>query len=190
MKAYSELEDADLIALAKEDRDAFGELYERYIDKIYNYVFYRTSNHQDAQDLTAKVFVRALKHIERYDDRGVPFSAWLYRIAHNLVANWYRDSSRRKVIPLEDVVTRSERSALPEILTEQADEQDILMEGIHRLPPDRQQLLILKYVEKLSNVEIGEIMDKTEGAVKSLYYRTLLALREDLATRLKDEEHE
>lgn len=180
MTNYADLEDAELVSLAKDDKAAFGQLYERYVTRIYNYIYYRTSNHQEAEDLTAKVFMRALKHIQHYDERGVPFSAWLYRIAHNLVANWYRDHSRRTIIPLEDFVGKSAPTDEPEDAAEEKEEHEQLLEAIHRLPPDRQQLLILKYVERLSNAEIGTVMDKTEGAVKSLYYRTLSVLRDDL----------
>ena len=81
-------EDDVLTRAADGDRDAFGLLYERYIYRIFNYVYYRTGNLHDAEDLTARVFQRAMNHIQNYTDRGVPFSAWLYRIAHNLVANW------------------------------------------------------------------------------------------------------
>jgi RNA polymerase sigma-70 factor (ECF subfamily) len=181
MSDYSELEDSQLIQMAKDDTAAFGELYERHVRRIYNYIYYRTSNAQDAEDLTAKVFMRALNHVENYDERGVPFTAWLYRIAHNLVANWYRDRSRRKIIPLDEFVEKGMRSELPEVVAEQQEEQDRMLESIQRLPSDRQQLLILKYVERMSNAEIGEIMGKTEGAVKSLYYRTLSFLREDMS---------
>ena len=180
MTDYSQKDDATLIALAKEDNAAFGELYERYVTRIYNYIYYRTTNHQEAEDLTAKVFMRALGHIATYDERGVPFSAWLYRIAHNLVANWHRDRSRRKVISLEDYLGR-DTSEVPEIEAERKEEHDLLIQSIRHLPDDRQQLLILKYVERLSNAEIGQIMDKTEGAVKSLYYRTLTFLRDHLS---------
>jgi RNA polymerase sigma-70 factor (ECF subfamily) len=181
MSDYSELDDSALIQMAKDDTAAFGELYERHVRRIYNYIYYRTSNAQDAEDLTAKVFMRALNHVETYDERGVPFTAWLYRIAHNLVANWYRDRSRRKIIPLDEFVDKGLRSEIPEVVAEEQEEQDRLLESIGRLPPDRQQLLILKYVERLSNAEIGEIMGKTEGAVKSLYYRTLSFLRDDMS---------
>jgi RNA polymerase sigma-70 factor, ECF subfamily len=180
MTNYADLDDAQLVVLAKDDNAAFGELYERYVTRIYNYMYYRTSNHQEAEDLTAKVFMRALKHIQKYDERGVPFSAWLYRIAHNLVANWYRDHSRRTIIPLEDFLGKSAPQEEPEDATEEKEEREQLLEAIHRLPSDRQQLLILKYVERLSNAEIGTVMEKTEGAVKSLYYRTLSVLRDDL----------
>lgn len=177
---YKTLADRALVELAADDKEAFGELYERYLTKIYNYVYYRTGNRQDAEDLTAKVFQRAMSHISTYVERGLPFQAWLYRIAHNLVANWHRDQGRRKIIALDDFVAHSLQSEAPDRRTEEQEEQKQLMEAVRRLPDDRQQLLLLKFIEQLSNVEIGEIMDRTEGAVKSLYHRTLLALRDDL----------
>ena len=179
-KKYKALADKALVKLAVEDKDAFGELYERYLPKIYNYIFYRTGNTQDAEDLTAKVFFRAMSHIGNYVDKGVPFQAWLYRIAHNLVANWHRDQGRRKIIALDDYVAHSLKSDAPDRLSEELEEQRLLMEAVRRLPEDRQQLLLLKFIEQMSNAEIGEIMGRTEGAIKSLYHRTLLALREEL----------
>lgn len=179
-KNYKELDDKELAELAKEDKEAFGELYERYMPKIYNYIYYRTSNPHDAEDLTARVFFRAMSHIGNYVDKGVPFQAWLYRIAHNLVANWHRDQGRRKVIALDDYVAHSLKSEAPDRLAEDQEEQEKLMEAIHRLPEDRQQLILLKFIDQLSNAEIGEVMDRTEGAIKSLYHRTLLSLRDEL----------
>ena len=110
----------------------------------------------------------------------MPFSAWLYRIAHNLVANWHRDRSRRKVIPLDDLVQPAPRRPAPESQAEAKEEQGQLLDAINRLPSDRQQLLILKFVEQMPNAQIGQIMGRSEGAIKSLYHRTLIALREDL----------
>lgn len=177
------MDDSELIKRAKIDKDAFGQLYERYADKIYNYVYYRTGNVADAEDLTARVFMRAMKHIGNYDDRGVPFSAWLYRIAHNLVANWHRDRSRRKILSLDDVSQWSVQEAGPESLTQYMEDREVLLATIRRLPADRQELLILKFVERLSNKEIGDIMGRSEGAIKSLYHRTLLSLREEIQSR-------
>ncbi len=176
----TELADADLVQQAKDNQDAFGVLYERYVGKIYNYVYYRTGNHHDAEDLTALVFYRAMGHIENYTERGVPFQAWLYRIAHNLVANWHRDRGRRKIIALEDFVGPSPHTDFPDWQAEDKEEQEVLLRVIRRLPEERQQLLILKFIERMSNAEIGEIMGRTEGAIKSLYHRTLAALREEL----------
>jgi len=177
-----ELDDEMALAQAGEgNSEAFGWLYERYVGRIYNYVYYRTGNPYDAEDLTARVFFRAMRHIQNYQDRGLPFSAWLYRIAHNLVANWHRDNSRRSEIPLDDgLFTRHDGEEHPEAALMRSEEQDRLMRIIHKLPPERQHLLILKFVQHLSNAEIAQIMGRTEGAVKSLYHRTLLAMRDDL----------
>lgn len=179
----SELEynEEEVLALASQgDRDAFGHLYERYVERIFNYVYYRTGNLHDAEDLTARVFQRAMNHIKNYTDRGVPFSAWLYRIAHNLVANWHRDRSRKQEIPLDDLPILPTKGDHPERNLVRSQEQDALLRMIRKLPPERQNLLILKFVENMSNAEIGAIMSRSEGAVKSLYHRTLLALRDQL----------
>jgi len=177
------LELSDELALsraAQGDREAFGVLYERYVGRIYNYIYYRTGNTFDAEDLTERVFLRAMRHIGNYKDRGLPFSAWLYRIAHNLVANWHRDNSRRKEIPLNDGLLNYRQGELPENELLHLEERERLMRVIRGLSDERQQLLILKFVDHLSNAEIGQVMGRTEGAVKSLYHRTLLSLRDEL----------
>ncbi len=161
------------------DAHAFGRLYEKYIDQIYNYIFYRTSGVQEAEDLTSRVFLRALKHIEGYEDRGYPFSAWLYRIAHNLVVNWYRNHDRVDEVPIVDQYPPPSTEAEMERRLQKQDEREKLLEVIRDLPSDRQQLIILKHVEGLTNQEIGEIMDRTEGAIKALYHRTLVSLRDE-----------
>lgn len=176
-----ELEEQEILARASQgDQEAFGALYGRYVERIYNYVYYRTGNIHDAEDLTARVFYRALHHIHTYTDRGVPFSAWLYRIAHNLIANWHRDRSRHQEIPLDDAPTLHYKGDLPEAALMKDQDRDALLKLIRHLPPERQHLLILKFVENMSNTEIGQTMGRSEGAVKSLYHRTLLALRDDL----------
>jgi RNA polymerase sigma-70 factor (ECF subfamily) len=162
------------------DTEAFSLLYERYVNRIYNYIFYRTGNPYEAEDLTSRVFHRALNHINHYNNRGVPFSAWLYRIAHNLVANWHRDNSRRNEVPLDDQPGLPQRGVHPEHNLVNNQELENLLKVIRKLPAERQQLLILKFVEGMSNAEIATIMMRSEGAIKSLYHRTLLTLRDDI----------
>jgi RNA polymerase sigma-70 factor (ECF subfamily) len=176
----SSADDSVLIERAQKDEEAFGQLYERYSQRIFQYIYYRTSSEEDAEDLTAKTFMRAWQHIGNYDNRGVPFSAWLYRIAHNLVANWHRDNSRRKVISLDDLNRWQVNENGPEAAALLAEDRTALLRVVRRLPADRQELLALKFVEHLSNAEIGEVMGRSEGAIKSLYHRTLVALRDDL----------
>jgi RNA polymerase sigma-70 factor (ECF subfamily) len=176
-----EYDEKNVLARASQgDRDAFGELYARYIDRIFNYVYYRTGNTHDAEDLTARVFQRAMRHIQNYTDRGVPFSAWLYRIAHNLVANWHRDRSRKQEIPITEIPVLPAKGDHPEATLVHTEEQEALLRLIRKLPPERQHLLILKFVENLSNADIGQIMGRSEGAIKSLYHRTLLTLRDQV----------
>jgi RNA polymerase sigma-70 factor (ECF subfamily) len=185
---FSEVDDIELIQRAADEPAAFGELYTRHVKRIYNYIYYRTSNHHDAEDLTAKVFQRAMRHAGSFEDKGVPVSAWLYRIAHNLVANFHRDRSRKPVVPLEDRDFTSETGAQPEAKAITSDDIDLLLEHVNALPADRQQLLILKFVERLPNAEIGEIMGRTEGAIKSLYHRTLNSLRDEMVASIAAKE--
>jgi RNA polymerase sigma-70 factor (ECF subfamily) len=170
-------DEAKLISRAKYDRQAFGDLYERYLQKIYTYLYYRTGNHADAEDLTSRVFQKAYIHLPGYEHLGLPFSAWLYRIAHNIVANWYRDQGRRKVVGLDEAVRHSAEED-PGESAEDADEQERLLQLIRKLPEEKQQVIILKFAEGYSNAEIGQILGRSEGAIKSLYHRTLLTLRE------------
>ena len=123
-----EFSDDDVLKKAIDgDRDAFGVLYERYIERIYSYIYYRTGNVHEAEDLTERVFLRAMRHITNYTNRGLPFSAWLYRIAHNIVANWYRDNSRRKEIPIDERLATVQSAEHPEINLLKIEEQDFLL---------------------------------------------------------------
>ncbi len=181
-------DDEILIKAIAGDKEAFGILYERYVGRIYTYIYYRTGNTHDAEDLTARVFYRAIEHIGRYRQRGVPFSAWLYRIAHNLVANWHRDRQRRQEVPIDDVVNLQAKLDPPEMVMMSTLDMERLMRVIQKLSSERQELLILKFVQELSNAEIGKIMRRSEGAIKSLYHRTLLSLRDDLDFLAKEME--
>jgi RNA polymerase sigma-70 factor (ECF subfamily) len=165
---------------AKKDANAFGQLYQRYADRIYNYIFHRIGNEEDAKDLTAHTFYKALTHIGGYRDRGAPFAAWLYRIAHNIVVNWHRDNRRWSDLPLDGLTVHDHPEHVPHQAAERWDKERALADAMRRLHPDRQMLLVLKFSEGLSNQQIGQIMGRSEGAIKSLYHRTLVALREDL----------
>ncbi len=179
-----------LVARAKKDTQAFGELYERYVDRIYSYVYSRVQNAEDTEDLTARIFYRALDRLDSYEDRGLPFGAWLFRIAHNLVANWRRDQGRRTFVPIDGMVFPAERRDEPEAAAERREGEKALWAAIERLPEERRRLLFHKFGDQLTNIEIGELMQKSEGAIKSLYFRTLAALRRDLSEQFGDGEAE
>jgi RNA polymerase sigma-70 factor (ECF subfamily) len=169
-----------LVERAQQDPLVFAALYDTYVDRVYNYIYQRTGNHSDAEDLTARTFLKAFLHLERYRFQGTPFSAWLYRIAHNAVANWHRDSHRHQMVSLEVMLEQSHEDDRPEDVAQSREERKALLDAVHRLPTERQELLILKFSEGLTNAEVGQIMHRTEGAIKSLYHRTLLALRREL----------
>jgi len=180
-------EDEALQRAIQGDAEAFSFLYEKYVNKIFSYIYYRTGSTTDAEDLTARVFQRALGRIDRYTQKGVPFSAWLYRIAHNLVANWHRDNSRRQEVALDDQMNLVMSGEQPERQVVDFQEVEKLIEVIQRLTPERQQLVVLKFVQQLSNAEIAVIMSKSEGAIKSLYHRTLIELRIKIKEILEQE---
>ena len=176
-------DDKAIVEAAKQDPNRFGQIYDHYVDRIYSYIYHHVGNVHDAEDLTSRTFFRALSHLPSYEDKGIPFSAWLYRIAHNLVANWHRDRKRRPVVALEELVLKSVNEPHPEDAAASSDNARLLRDSIGELDPKRQELLVLKFTEGLSNVEIGNILGCSEGAIKSLYHRTLLQLRKELAKR-------
>jgi RNA polymerase sigma-70 factor (ECF subfamily) len=171
--------DEILAELAKKDPDAFGILYQRHVRTIYSYIYCRTGNTHDAEDLTARTFYQALAHIGRYRVGSSPFAAWLFRIAHNLVANWHRDNSRRRSVPLEGALDR-DAGQDPTATAIEAEQTAELRRVIADLPAERQQLLVLKFVEELPNAAIAQQMGRTEGAIKALLHRTIVALRDEI----------
>jgi len=175
--------EALLVEEARREPSAFGVLYERYVDRIYAYIYHRVGNMQEAEDLTARTFYRALDNLHSYEDRGAPFAAWLFRIAHNLMANWHRDRSRRRFLSLDRLWSQHDENDSPEEQIEQEENREALWSAINRLPEERRNLLVWKFGSQMSNLEIGELMNKSESAIKSLYFRTLAALRQDLEAR-------
>ena len=182
-RRYAGLAEAELIELARRDPEAFGELYQRNVDRIYTYVYYRIGNVADAEDLTARTFHQALSNLAGYTHYGLPFVAWLYRIAHNLVANYHRSHSRWRMTSLEELEVVGRPAESPARAAELNERKQALWSAIRRQPEERQRLLIFKFADHLSNEEIGQHLGRTESAVKSLYFRTLKALKADLEAR-------
>ncbi|MEA3308674.1 MAG: sigma-70 family RNA polymerase sigma factor [Chloroflexota bacterium] len=166
-----------LIKQAQNDPQAFGELYRRYVNRIYNYHYRHTGNRADAEDLTSQTFQRALRYLRKYRHRGT-FQAWLFKIAHNLMANHHRDRGRHPQVTMDAVAPLVTEKGQPGEALSIREETAHLLHVISTLPEERQTLIGLKFVEELSNAEIAEVLGRTEGAVKALYYRTLHYLRE------------
>jgi len=176
-------EDGALVRRAKEEREAFEALYVKYLKKVYTYVYYRVGNVDDAEDITESVFLHAFIHLNRYQDRGIPFSAWLLRIAHNLVANWHRNSSRRRAVDLDSAEPLHDTMPTPEEVVERQDEISEIRDLLGTLSEERQQALILRYAEDMKHKEIGEVMGKSAGAVKVLIHRSLISLHRGLSEK-------
>jgi RNA polymerase sigma-70 factor (ECF subfamily) len=162
----------------KRDAAAFGLLYESHLDRIYRYVYYRVGTTGEAEDLTEIVFLKAWEAIDRYQPRGVPFVAWLYRLAHNLVIDTYR--SRRQTIPLDDLTEAEEPGAdVIDLVEEKLDAEQVRL-ALRTLSAEHQQLIVLRFVEGLSHAEVAEITGKSEGAMRVVQYRALQMLAKAL----------
>ena len=160
-------------------REALEELYLLHFDRIYSYLHMNVGNRHDAEDLTTQVFVKMLESIGKFRWRSAPFSAWLFRIAHNLAMDHFRANKRWQ--PEEEVPEPDpgERSAAEEEALESIGRQSML-EMIGKLSHEQQQVLTLKFVFNFSNAEAATILDKTEGAIKSLQHRALASLQRQL----------
>src|SRR5687768_18409049 len=162
------------------DRAAIEELYRIHFDRIYSYLHMTVENRHDAEDLTTQTFLRMLESIGKFRWQSVPFSAWLFRIAHNLCMDHFR--ANRRWQPEEEVPEpegSEERSAEEEVL--QSIGRQSMLDLIDSLSHEQQQVLTLKFVFNFSNAEAATILDKTEGAVKSLQHRALVSLQKQIA---------
>jgi RNA polymerase sigma-70 factor (ECF subfamily) len=169
-------DESELIRQAKQgDGEAFGELYMLHLDGIYRHIFYRVESAMEAEDLTEQVFVKAWQAIKRYRPEGPPFSAWLYRIAHNLVIDHYR--TRKDVAPLDSVsFSLTDEAMGPEELLTKESEVARLREALGQLSQEQQQLLHLRFIEGLSHAHVARILDRSVGAIRVMQHRALAAL--------------
>jgi RNA polymerase sigma-70 factor, ECF subfamily len=174
--------DPDLQAVrdAQVDRAAFAVLYRRYLDRVYGYCFYLLGDHHDAEDATERTFLAALAAIDRFTDEGASFRAWLFRIAHNELANALRGRRRRRTDAL-DAVPEPAGGEDPATAVDRADDARRVQRALRTMPDDRRQVLVLRFVNGLSAHEIGEVLGRTEGAVRVLQHRALRELARVLA---------
>ena len=166
--------DPDLgdVRAAQADRAAFGALYRRYLDRVYGYAFYLLGDHHDAEDATERTFLAALDAIGRFRDEGATFRSWLFRIAHNQVANALRSRSRRRTSPLDGVADPI-ADADPARDVDRADDARRVRAALAELSEDRRQVVVLRFVDGLSAREIGAVLGRSEGAVRVLQHRAL-----------------
>jgi RNA polymerase sigma-70 factor (ECF subfamily) len=170
------LRDAEWVARARAGEvDAFGALYQRYFDPIYRYLRSRVASEQDAEDLAETVFLRAFQALPRYRERGWPFSAFLYQVARNLLADSYRRPQME--VPLEELEAGLRSPRPVEQMDEQRERVERLSLGLTRLAPDYQEVIRLRVLLGLPTREVAAWMERSEGAIRVLLYRALRELR-------------
>jgi RNA polymerase sigma-70 factor, ECF subfamily len=161
------------------DRDSLEELYLIHFDRIYSYLHMSVGNRHDAEDLTTQTFLKMLESIKKFRWRSAPFSAWLFRIAHNLAMDHFR--ANRRWQPEEEVPEApGEEAPSAEAQALQSIGRQSMLDLIENLSPEQQQVLTLKFVFNFPNAEVATILGKTEGAVKSLQHRALISLQKQM----------
>lgn len=182
-KTYEDIEIKRLVKQAIDgDVETFGELYGIYLDRIYRYVFYQVHNKVTAEDLTEEIFMKAWRGIDKYRWKGQPFSAWLYRIAHNHVIDYFRTSRQHQ--PLDREIPADGDQPQQELETKQI--QQSLLRAISSLPQQQKQVITLKFIEDLDNRAIEHIMGKSQGAIRVMQMRALAALRQILNEEMEE----
>lgn len=173
----------DILQRSRKDPQAFGELYEKYFDRIFNFIYRQTDDEDLTADLCSQTFLIGLKNIQKYEYRGVPFSAWLYKIASNEVNKHYRKRKRDKVFSIEEMRMRE----LIDMTDEEWDEELMqrLVKYLKELPTEMLEVLELRFFEDKDFKEIAFILDITESGAKMRAYRALDRLRKKFNLRIK-----
>ena len=167
----------DVVARAiKGDEDAFAQLYEGHFDKVYRYIYLRLRNQAEAEDLTQEVFVKALEAIGSYKWRNLPFTSWLFRIAHNQVIDYLRKQGRTEKVVLDDDVTLV-NELNPVLIAERELEIGELIANVRKLSPAQREVISLRFGAELSTIEVAKALGKNTGTVKALQYNGIVALR-------------
>jgi RNA polymerase sigma-70 factor (ECF subfamily) len=157
------------------DAGALAELYDRHFDGIYRYLYTRVRHHADAEDLTEQVFLKMVDSIHRFRPRGVAFSSWLYRIAHNLLVDRYRRSGREPM-ELTDQVRDVRAHADPAAHAQHSEDRRQLLAAVQRLTPEQQQVITMRFIDNLGVDEIARLMRRRVGAIHSMQHRALASL--------------
>lgn len=174
--AESQTLDIDALVLAAQegDKDAFGQLYDYFFEKIYRYVYFRTPA-TEVEDLVEMIFIKAWVNLEKYEKRDVNFSAWLFRIAHNMVIDYRR--AHRPLVKINEEMEDESARAAPKDQTEKAILSKLVRDAIEQLREPYKQVITLKFLIGLSNTEIAEILNEREGNIRVLQFRALKELK-------------
>ena len=169
-----------VVRAQRQDTEAFTQLYDAYFDKIYRYVAVRIRNEMEAEDIAQQVFMKMLQSISSYQCKGVPFSAWLYRIAHNQVIDFLRQQNKKATLDIEGMPLPDSGDDPQHIIELQFDIEH-LKQAMKKLTPSQQEVLSLRFTGDLSIAECAQIMGKSEGAIKALQHSAVQALKRVMA---------
>lgn len=160
------------------DADAFGLLYDRYVDQVYRYISYRVASTQVAEDLTSETFLRALRRIESFTWQGRDIGAWFVTIARNLIADHYKSGRYRLEMTTDDVAESGAAPVIdgPERAVLEAMNNKVLLQAVKQLNAEQQECVVLRFLQGLSVAETAQVMGKNEGAIKALQYRAIRTL--------------
>jgi RNA polymerase sigma-70 factor (ECF subfamily) len=169
-----------LVQRAKQhDQEAFAQLYEEYFDRIYRYLVFKIGDKMEAEDVTQQVFLNALQSIASFKWKGVSFSAWLYRIAHNQAVDFLRRKSKRVSVSLNELLVASNDN--PQLAAEQKSDIEQLILATRQLTKAQREVIALRFAGGLSVAEVAKVMGKRDGAVKALQHSAVVALRKILS---------
>ncbi len=160
------------------DKEAFAQLYESHVDKIYRYLVLKTGNKIEAEDMTQQVFLKAFQSISSFKWQGTPFTAWLFRIAHNLMVDYMRHKEKRATLPLDEPIAKSDSN--PELMAERKLDMEQVISATERLTELQRGVISLRFTSELSIAEVARVMGKSEGAIKALQHSAIAALRKSL----------
>ncbi len=160
----------------KRDKEAFSTLYDRTVERIYRHIYYRVSNQADAEDITQETFTRAWKVIDKYRASGASFATWLVAIANNLVTDHYRKHQKNIKIK-EELVNEPNPVIDPEKQSEIYFDNTLVKEAVGKLKGDKQQVILMHFIDGFSYEEIARVLNKSEGAVRVIQYRALVELK-------------
>jgi RNA polymerase sigma-70 factor (ECF subfamily) len=164
-----------VLRAVERDAEAFADLYDRHVVRVYRHIYYLVNDAREAEDLTAQTFLKAWEAIDRYKERGAPIVAWLLRIAHNLTVSYLR--SKRDHGTLEETFIDQKLHRNPEEALEQATDEDSVRQAIMRLREEQRQVIILRFVEELDYREVAQVIGKSVPAVRVIQHRALGNLR-------------
>ncbi len=156
------------------DSDAFGQLYEHLVDRVYRYIYFRVTDDQTAEDLTSKVFLKAWEHLPRFKKSESPFIAWLYRIAHNTVIDHYR--TKKETVHLDEIASLPSSHPMPDEQYDSRSDAQSLRRALQRLTAPQREVVTMKLMDGMRTEEIAARLHKSPGAVRALQMRALQAL--------------